>query len=60
METTGVPWVKLGFSYDAQGRRIGKQVWRMGGASASVSGGILVLRESWRFVYDGWNMIAEY
>jgi hypothetical protein len=35
METTvvarlaGVPWVRLGFAYDAQGRRIGKQVWRL-------------------------------
>jgi hypothetical protein len=35
METTvvarlaGVPWVRLGFVYDAQGRRIGKKVWRL-------------------------------
>ncbi len=35
METTvvarlaGVPWVRLGFAYDAQGRRIGKKVWRL-------------------------------
>ena len=43
---------KLAFAYDAQGRRIRKQVWQW------QQGGWL-LHHTFRFVHDGWNLVAE-
>jgi RHS repeat-associated protein len=43
---------KLEFSYDAQGRRIGKKVYTRESDSWSLTSDL-------QFVYDGWNLIAE-
>lgn len=51
----GVPHVRLLFTYDAMGRRITKKVFR----ADAQSGQVLVQRESWVFLYEGWNLIAE-
>ena len=49
---TGVgPQISLKFEYDAQGRRIRKQVWGNAAWSGSATNDL-------RFVYDGWNLIA--
>ncbi len=49
---TGVgPQISLKFEYDAQGRRIRKQVWGNAAWSGSATNDL-------RFVYDGWNVIA--
>lgn len=49
----GVPKQKLEFSYDWNGRRLGKKV-------LSWSGSTWTVVEDLRFVYDGWNLIAEF
>ncbi|MBE0701935.1 MAG: RHS repeat-associated core domain-containing protein, partial [Afipia sp.] len=50
---TGVgPQQRLDFAYDAQGRRIGKKVWPNTGGTGTP----LLDR---RFLYDGWNLVAE-
>ena len=43
---------KLEFAYDAEGRRIRKQVFTWNGST-------WVLQKDIRFLYDGWNLIAE-
>lgn len=48
-----LPDVRMTFVYDFFGRRIGKQTYRN-------LGGTNVLIDERRFVYDGWNLIAEY
>ena len=49
---TGIgPQISLKFEYDAQGRRIRKQVWGNAAWSGSATNDL-------RFVYDGWNVIA--
>jgi RHS repeat-associated protein len=52
--TAGAPEQKLEFSYDFQSRRISKKVYEWNGASGEwqVAGDL-------RFVYDGWNLVAE-
>ena len=58
METTslaaavGVPTVRLEFGYDAWGRRVMKRVWDVDGSTET-------LRNDVRFVYHGWNLVAE-
>ncbi|MBW8780717.1 MAG: RHS repeat-associated core domain-containing protein [Verrucomicrobia bacterium] len=48
----GPPQQLLQFQYDYQGRRVSKKVsfWQ---------GGTWVLQSERRFIYDGWNLIAE-
>jgi RHS repeat-associated protein len=48
----GFPGRRLEFNYDAAGRRIQKKV-------SNWSGSAYVLATDRRFLYDGWNMIAE-
>jgi RHS repeat-associated protein len=50
----GVPKRKLEFAYDGQGRRVRKRVsdWNSGGGTYQLTSDV-------RFVYDGWNLIAE-
>jgi len=50
--TAGVPGLRLSFAYDAQSRRISKKVekWETG---------VWVLSSEVRFIYDGWNLMAE-
>ena len=50
----GVPWVKLEFSYDSQGRRISKKVYEF---NESVQ--CFELKKTINFIYDGWNLISE-
>jgi RHS repeat-associated protein len=50
--TSAGPQVSLQFEYDSQGRRIRKQVW----PNATWTG---PATNDQRFVYDGWNLIAE-
>ncbi len=52
--TAGQPFTRLKFVYDWQGRRIAKTVWE-GGTSSSP-----VFSSSRRWLYEGWNPIAEY
>ena len=55
----GVPAVKLEFAYDTRGRRIAKRSYR----AESVEGSETPqwsLNQSRVFVYDDWNMIAEF
>ncbi len=47
-----VPRLRLEFQYDFQGRRVRKQVFSLSGSSW-----VQVLDV--RFVYDGWNLLAE-
>lgn len=60
METTsqataaGHPYTKLQFAYDWEGHRIARHVWQ-GGTQASP-----VFKSSRRWLYDGWNVIAEF
>ncbi|MFA6289652.1 MAG: DUF6402 family protein [Opitutaceae bacterium] len=49
---SGLPRQKLAFGYDAYGRRIVKKV-------SAWSGSAWVLNTFHRFVYDGWNLVAE-
>lgn len=48
----GVAKLKLEFAYDSQGRRFSKSV-------SSWNGTAWVLGTSTRFLYDGWNLLAE-
>jgi hypothetical protein len=50
----GVPRQQLEFVYDSQGRRVAKNV------STSTDGTTWTFASSMRFLYDGWNLIAEY
>jgi RHS repeat-associated protein len=50
--TAGLPKQRLEFVYDGQSRRIAKKVYNWDGAAWQ-------LGSSTRFLYDGWNMIAE-
>lgn len=60
METTsqataaGHPYTKLQFGYDWEGHRIARHVWQ-GGSQASP-----VFKSSHRWLYDGWNVVAEF
>ena len=51
--TAGVPKQKLEFVYDFTGRRIQKRV-------SSWSGTTYTLASDTRFLYDGWNLLAEF
>jgi RHS repeat-associated protein len=48
------PMQRLEFSYDFQGRRIGKKVYIQPTGTAAWQ-----LQKELRFIYDGWNLIAE-
>ncbi len=50
----GVPRQRLDFVYDSEGRRVAKYV------STSTDGTNWTLASDLRFLYDGWNLIAEY
>ena len=50
----GHPYTKLQFVYDWEGHRIARHVWQ-GGTQASP-----VFKSSRRWLYDGWNVIAEF
>ena len=52
--TAGHPYTKLKFVYDWQGRRIARTVWK-GGTQASPT-----FASNRRWLYDGWNVIAEF
>lgn len=54
--TTAPKRLKLGFAYDAQHRRIAKVVKEWHGDP--VGGAFTVVKDR-RYVYNGWNMIAE-
>jgi RHS repeat-associated protein len=49
----GIPRQRLKFTYDYLGRRIQKTVENWSGSAYTLS-------VSRKFIYDGWNMIAEY
>ncbi|WP_411845251.1 RHS repeat-associated core domain-containing protein [Roseibacillus persicicus] len=51
--SSGQPWMRLTFAYDWQGRRVRKKVETGSLSSPSTE-------EDLRFLYDGWNLIAEY
>jgi RHS repeat-associated protein len=51
--TAGVPKQKLEFAYDSAGRRIQKRV-------SNWSGTAYVVASDTRFLYDGWNLLAEF
>ncbi|MFC0017456.1 RHS repeat domain-containing protein [Roseibacillus persicicus] len=51
--SSGQPWMRLTFAYDWQGRRVWKRVET--GSSSNPS-----TEEDLHFLYDGWNLIAEY
>ena len=50
----GVPRLRLDFVYDSQSRRVSKTV------STSTNGTTWNFSSNLRFLYDGWNLIAEY
>jgi RHS repeat-associated protein len=50
--TNAGPQISLAFEYDWKGRRIRKQVWSGPNWTGSISSDL-------KFVYDGWNLIAE-
>jgi hypothetical protein len=50
----GVPRQRLEFVNDSQGRRVAKNV------STSTNGTTWIFASSMRFLYDGWNLIAEF
>ena len=52
--SAGVPRQRLDFVYDCQNRRVSKTV------STSTDGTTWTFSSSLSFLYDGWNMIAEY
>jgi len=52
---SGVARQKLQFTYDPLGRRIGKQVSNWD----STGGGAWVPETNRKFIYEGWNLIAE-
>jgi RHS repeat-associated protein len=49
---SGVPKQRLEFAYDAAGRRIQKKV-------STWNGSVYVFASDTRFLYDGWNLLAE-
>jgi RHS repeat-associated protein len=51
----GVPRQKLEFAYDGQARRVAKKVFSWNPAS-----GLWNLISDFRFLYDGWNLLAEF
>jgi RHS repeat-associated protein len=50
--TAGLPNYQINFVYDYLGRRVQKRVINLAASSAEVS--------ARRYVYDGWNLIAEF
>jgi RHS repeat-associated protein len=52
--TAGTPKQKLEFAYDHQSRRIEKKVYLWDTPSSTYQ-----LQSTLRFIYDGWNLIAE-
>jgi len=52
--TAGVPHQRIDFVYDWQGRRLAKHVY------SSANGSTWTFQSGRRFLYDGWNLIAEY
>ncbi|RYD85568.1 MAG: RHS repeat-associated core domain-containing protein [Verrucomicrobiaceae bacterium] len=52
--TAGHPYTKLKYVYDWQGRRIARTVWQGGTA------GTPTFKSNRRWIYDGWNVIAEF
>jgi RHS repeat-associated protein len=48
----GAPNLELRFGYDWMGRRVSKVV-------SNRVNGVWQLQRRWKYVYDGWNMIAE-
>lgn len=53
-KTAGIPDMRLEFGYDGQGRRIRKLVkWKQTGDT------VPQVQSDTRFIYDGWNLIAE-
>ncbi len=50
--TAGLPGRRLVFRYDSLGRRTAKEIWSYSGGSWSKSSEV-------RFVYQGWNLVAE-
>jgi RHS repeat-associated protein len=55
--SAGLPNQKLEFNYDYMGRRVAKSVFAGTGPTGSVS---WTLSNQHRFLYDGWNVIAEF
>jgi hypothetical protein len=53
--TAGVPQERLEFAYEAQGRRVQKVV-----KLYSLTAGAYVTLHDTRFIYDGWNLMAEF
>ena len=53
-QASGLPRQKLVFAYDAQGRRVRKQVFAWTGSAWASSP-----TSDLRFLYDGWNLLAE-
>jgi RHS repeat-associated protein len=51
----GVPRQKLEFAYDGQSRRVAKKVFSWNPAS-----GLWNLISDFRFLFDGWNLLAEF
>jgi len=52
--TAGVPFTRLKFQYDWNGHRLARHVWK-GGTSTSPT-----FQSSTRWLWDGWNPVAEY
>ena len=50
---SGVPLVHINFTYDYLGRRIDKQVYNWNGSA-------FALASDTRFVYEHWNLVADY
>jgi RHS repeat-associated protein len=53
--TAGVPRQRLEFTYDYQGRRVTKKVYNWDSTASAFN-----LQRSTAFLYDGWNLAAEY
>jgi RHS repeat-associated protein len=51
----GVPNLRLTFTYDSQSRRVRKEVRRYDALSQ-----MWLLTSDHRFLYDGWNLVAEF
>lgn len=54
-QTAGLARQKLEFTYDAQSRRIAKKV-----STWNLTSGLWDLASETRFLYDGWNLLAEF
>jgi RHS repeat-associated protein len=52
--TAGMPYTKLTFEYNWEGKRIARNVWK-GGTSGSPT-----FQSSTRWLYEGWNPVAEF